>query len=88
MPVSNRPSHIYLDQRVRFATTSSRDTADLLECFQAMQPTESERAIRLLEAMVERRGVREAAIAFLEMRGVRNADLVADRILNDADGMA
>jgi len=70
-----------------FSGSSSRNTGELLTAFAAMNPAQWERAVSLLEAMVAGFGVREAAIAFLETRGVTNAAVEADRILNDAEGV-
>jgi len=64
------------------------DRRDLLQNFQEMSALQLERVELLIMAMLENSGVRDAAIAFLASCGCANPSIVADRILNDADGVA
>jgi len=66
----------------------SRDTGEVLAALREMGPLESNCAVALIEAMVAQNGVREAAIAYLGAKGVSNPAVIADRILNDAEGVA
>lgn len=86
--VCNTPRSGIGNSDIAVSTSSFRNTGDVLEAFAAMPSAQLERAVSLLEAMVVGRGVREAGIAFLKARGVKNAAIEADRILNDAEGVA
>jgi hypothetical protein len=62
--------------------------SEILGAYYLMNAAEQDGIIALMEAMISKCGIREAAISFLESAGVINPAIMADRILNDADGIA
>lgn len=62
--------------------------SEIVSAYCLMNSVEQDGFVALMEAMISKCGVREAAILFLESAGVINPAIMADGILNDADGVA